>query len=348
MALVACNGARPPAAQPAPLPPVDTAPAMQAHVIDVGQGAATLVELPCGAALVDTGGESNAAFDSGESLRAHLETFFSRRADLNRKIDVLILTHPHLDHTKNVRMVIENFEVANVVTDGLSKGSGVKQQRWLEGWASEHAKLARIDTDAIPSGGATDSTIDPIRCQPIDPRIVALWGAVNVRPESWSEKDFANANNHSVVVRFDFGRASLLISGDLEEAGIDQLITKHRGTGVLDVDLWQVGHHGSYNGTTPAFLETMTPKVALISMGPAGRKGDWTAWRFGHPRIRAIEMLEQAVSTRRPATVVPIGVGVRQFEQRKIDKAIYATGWDGTIIVRATAQGDYTVMPRGR
>jgi beta-lactamase superfamily II metal-dependent hydrolase len=57
---------------------------MRAHFIDVGQGAATLVEFPCAAILIDTGGEKNGEFDSTEALMDYLETFFARRADLSQ------------------------------------------------------------------------------------------------------------------------------------------------------------------------------------------------------------------------------------------------------------------------
>src|SRR5689334_18424932 len=81
------------------------------HLVDVGQGAATLFELPCGAVLVDTGGERNDGFDSEKALGEYLERFFARRGDLQRRIDLLVLTHPHVDHTRNAPMVAERFVV---------------------------------------------------------------------------------------------------------------------------------------------------------------------------------------------------------------------------------------------
>jgi beta-lactamase superfamily II metal-dependent hydrolase len=45
-----------------------SAATMTAHVIDVGQGAATLLEFACGAVLVDLGGEQNPKFKSRQGL----------------------------------------------------------------------------------------------------------------------------------------------------------------------------------------------------------------------------------------------------------------------------------------
>jgi hypothetical protein len=77
-------------ARPASLDPQRT---LSIHLLDVGQGAATLLEFPCGAVLVDTGGELNASFDSRSALKAQLDAFFLRRTDLNRTLDSLIIWH---------------------------------------------------------------------------------------------------------------------------------------------------------------------------------------------------------------------------------------------------------------
>src|SRR5258708_7535315 len=72
---------------------------MRAHFIDVGQGASTLIEFPCAAIMVDTGGEKNAEFNSDDELVAYLDSFFARRTDLNKTLHLLVLTHAHVDHT---------------------------------------------------------------------------------------------------------------------------------------------------------------------------------------------------------------------------------------------------------
>lgn len=118
---------------------------MRVHLIDVGQGAATLFEFSCGAILVDTGGESNKKFNSNERLMAYLEAFFKRRSDLNGTLDLLLITHPHIDHARGAKSVWEAYKVKNVVTDGLTTGSGGVQQANLIKWA----KAAKIGVEAI-------------------------------------------------------------------------------------------------------------------------------------------------------------------------------------------------------
>jgi competence protein ComEC len=318
-------------------------PEMRAHLIDVGQGQALLFEFSCGAALVDTGGESNALFDSGGALENYLTAFFERRADLDRTLDLLVITHPHLDHVLNAELVTRQFKVKNVVTDGLVTGSGHAQQERLEAWARTNAKLAIISEEAVPVGGLGNAIIDPIRCSDADPGIKALWGGIRARPDGWSKKTFENENNHSVVLRLDFGEASFLVPGDLERAGIENLLEKHAAA-TLDVDVFQVGHHGSKNAVTHELLAAVSPDLALIGTGSPVRETQWTAWQYGHPRREAIDLLLEQLSRTRRSANVPVASAQWTFAEMKIDKAIYATGWDGSVVVTATTEGALSVL----
>lgn len=75
-------------------------PIMYTHYIDVGQADATLLEFPCGAVLIDTGAQDNNHIDD---LVDYLENFFSRRTDLNNTLNVVFVTHNHIDHTRAPR-----------------------------------------------------------------------------------------------------------------------------------------------------------------------------------------------------------------------------------------------------
>jgi competence protein ComEC len=353
LVLVACGSSRavplPPRALPPPLdasffdgaPSNGAPPKMRVHLIDVGQGAATLIEFSCGAILVDTGGEENRRVDSTRNLIEYLRAFFKTRPDLDDTLDLLVLTHPHIDHTRAAPVVLGELGVKNLVTDGLTDSSGGKQQKS----AINIAKTKRIPAFAVtakqvPAGGLTNAIIDPIACPDGDPDIRVLWGAADMRDD--------NRNNHSVAVRVTLGKSSILITGDLEEDGIHDLLKKHAGTQALDVDVYQVGHHGSYNATTKQQLAALTPKLALIACGPHDRRSTWTGWAYGHPRAVTIELLERALAAATPTAprVVPVAVGAKKFEGWQITAPIYATGWDSDIIVTLMASGEIAVKTR--
>src|SRR5580704_10658045 len=121
LAVLATACAADTAATPGPTSPTASAPvhvigpAMRVHLINVGQGASTLIEFSCGAMLVDTGGEDNREFSSTKHLLQYLDGFFNSRPDLHNTLALLVLTHPHLDHTRNAMAVWSTYHVANVV-----------------------------------------------------------------------------------------------------------------------------------------------------------------------------------------------------------------------------------------
>jgi competence protein ComEC len=316
---------------------------MRVHLIDIGQGAATLVEFSCAAVLIDTGGEQHRRYDSSEHLVDYLRVFFKSRPDLDNTLALLVLTHPHIDHTRGAGIVLGEFGVQNLVTDGHITSSGGKQQRSAINTAkAKNIPHQVVTVRGVPAGGLTSPIIDPVVCPDGDPDIRALWGAVEKSAVRWDSKTWENFNNHSVVVKITLGNSSILITGDLEDDGIDALLAKHAGSTVLDTDVYQVGHHGSYNATTKQLLNALSPKLALIACGPHDRKSTWTGWAYGHPRGVTVEMLERALAKAvpRPAVVVPVAVGAKQFEGWQITAPIFATGWDNDVIV--------TMYPDGR
>jgi competence protein ComEC len=327
------------------LPPLGSGgvPEMRAHLINVGQGESILFEFSCGAMLFDTGGEQNGEFNSEPALRSYLEAFFARRADLNRTLDLLVISHPHPDHDLNAEMVFTQFTVKNVVTDGLKTGYGAPEQIKLMAWARQNAKLDTINEVDVPSGGLTDAIIDPLHCQDVDPQLKVFWGGVTERPHGWSKDAFEDENNSSVVTRIDFGKASFLLQGDLEIEGIEALLAKH-GAKALDVDVLQVGHHGSKNGTTEDLLAAVTPQIALFGTGDPARREEHSAWSYGHPRKDAVDLLLGNVSHNRPSVTVPVATGQWHFANVKVTRALYATGWDGDVVVTATKDGAYGVV----
>jgi competence protein ComEC len=349
--VAACGGAAPPVRPPVPTGPV---PAMRAHFIDVGQGDATLLEMPCAAVLIDTGGELNDSFDSVAALRDYLDAFFARRTDLDGAIDLLVITHPHIDHTRGIPMVLGRYRVKHVIDNGQERSSGKAEAIALHEWVRAHPDVGYEDihADRALPGGATDATIDPIRCPDIDPEIHVLWGTVDRDPgwhaDRYGKRPFDNENNHSVVVRVDFGRSSFLFPGDLEEAAIDDLVHAYAATRLLDIDVYKVGHHGSRNGTTPSEVAAMTPRIAVISMGSPMRRWEWTAWQYGHPNKGIVKLLAEHVSARRRPVEEMVGSRAEEFDGLTVDGAVYGTGWDGTIVIEADARGKIQVVAPAR
>jgi len=326
---------------------------MRVHLIDVGQGCATLIEFPCAAILIDAGGETNELYNSSDYLKTFIEDFFDRRPDLNNTLHCVYITHPHKDHTLGVPLILEDpYVILNVVTDGLEKGSGkpgqvklhrLVQQREENDDPADDIGFEAVYNNEIGNTGITNAVIDPVNCSGTNPVIKILWGTSATNP-GWSSTAFDNANNHSLVIKIQYGSSSLLITGDLEETAQYNLIAKYEGTTELDADVYIVGHHGSKNGTHQNFLNKITPKMALIGVGDPARQLSWTAWAYGHPNKGILDKLQNKLTATRSPITVKAGTAAKTFVNYPVTKAIYTTAWDGNVTLEANATGTWTKL----
>ena len=150
------------------------------------------------------------------------------------------------------------------------------------------------------------------------------------------------------MTRLDYGQASFLFTGDMEDVAIEYMVDHYADTDALDVDVYEAGHHGSANGTTPSLIAAMTLLISVVSMGEStfGRTTNarGTAWSYGHPRKNIVQLLSNATSRKR---TIPgefdVATAVKKFERMRVTKSVYGTGWEGTVIIDATPDGKYTV-----
>lgn len=246
-------------------------------VLDVGQGDAILVEGGQGGRLLIDGGP-----DPGRLLVAldeHLPPW-------DRRIDVVILSHPHEDHAAGLATLLDRYAVGQVFEPGMF-GPG-------PGYAALNAELINL---GIRRGVL--STGDHLRIDEFSFRV--LWpdpGSVPERPPDGG----TGINNVSVVLLGEVDGHRVLLAGDIEEQIDPRLLAR----GLPTVDLLKVAHHGSRTATTDAFLTAVRPSIAVIS---AGRGNP-----YGHPAPATVARLEAAgaevVRTDQDGTVsVDVGVG---------------------------------------
>lgn len=311
------------------------------HVINVDQGAASLVETPCGTLLIDAGGRTQADTDH---LMAYLQAFFAARPTLHNRFAAVFLTHPHPDHDKSMLVVDAAYEFDGYIDDGRPSGDGNGvAKKMTDAYPPARSRHVNEITFARTNKGYTDKVIDPLVCSGTKPKIRVLAGGRQQRG-TWTQTAFKNTNNHSLVIRIDYGRASFLFLGDLETEGQRDLVAKYAGTGLVDVDVLFVPHHGADNGATTELLAATTPKVAIVSSGDPTIHEQWTAWDHGHPRVSSLDRLQAAMIETRPAAAHPAFNGQNSTPVAySVSKAVYDTAWDGDIVVTAAGDGALTI-----
>lgn len=329
---------------------------MYAHVIDVGQGLCVLLEFPQGAVLIDAG----AAPDHEITLINYLKTFFQRRTDLHNTLNGVMITHQHIDHDIALDDLTRNFKIMNYLDNGRRRVTNTEvNQIWMQNnfhrFGCRYEAITFDKATAVPDHtGLTDIIIDPVNGS-IDPKIVIYSGAFVARPVGWSNEEYDDPDNNSMVIKVTFGNASFLFSGDLEESGIKQVLDLYSGTNALKADVIQVGHHGSRNAITSEWISAIKPKYAFISCGHwddgclhDGRPKIYTTYAYANPHVESVKLLEDSLPINRPATFTAcVGTkdsyqgSIPEFADYQIHK-VYCTAWDGTIVISATAAGQYT------
>lgn len=307
---------------------VATGPAT-VHYINVGQAAAAVVDLQGAAIMIDAGGETTENDEYAAHLMEYLKEFFQDRPQLNNTLDAIIISHPHIDHTKNLVAVIQSFRVNNLIDGGDDTGSGIAQLHKARDFARDNGipHVAVSETSIGKNGRSLKTEL-------------GLTGADDVILLSGS-RDCDNQNNNSLSVRIVTSEGVILFTGDSEEdgdqscdIGMLEFLQERFGSN-LDADVYHAAHHGSFNGTTGDFMKLVTPKVSVISAGNPATKspGPFHAFQFGHPREVAVDAIVQNTSMMRATKSVVVLPKVKTTKTIEMTKAVYCTCWDGDIVV---------------
>ena len=240
--------------------------ALRIYFLDVGQGDAALIHTPTGQTVLIDGGESTD--DLLAQLRGALPSGHER-------LDMLIVTHPQIDHIGGFIDLFGHYEIGRIVVSPLNRRAALGRR--LEQLAAERGvevAVARAGTRILlrDDGGRPPLMLD------------VLWPA-SASASSDAQTDAPNFNAESIVLRLTYGDLRALFTGDIGAA--QELALARRLCGVAPCDLTaqilKVPHHGSGGSTTDLLLRRVRPSLAIISAG-AGNP-------HGHPHADVLALL---------------------------------------------------------
>ena len=220
------------------------------YFLDIGQGDSQLVVLPGGVqVLIDGGPDKGVLFELSEIL-----------PQTDRYIDLVVMTHPQLDHFGGLLDVTERYKIGAFITPNREGES--------EAWSDFIDLLDEKDTPVVLVGAGDlisyrDST----------------FAVLSPNKEFLGNKE---VNESSLVLGLNSEGVKALFTGDIGFETENFLVDAYD----IDTDILKVAHHGSKFSTGLNFLAEVTPRISIIEVGSKNR--------FGHPtgavlsRLRSI------------------------------------------------------------
>ena len=234
------------------LPPSPKVGELWVTLLDVGQGLATVVRTASHSMVYDTGPRWNPDADSGNRIIAPY-----LRGEGVRELDALVVTHADEDHSGGAKSIID-----------------MRKPKWV---------LTSMASDSENLRGAAEV----MRCE---------WSESGGDSWHWDGVDFdiihpskdaydvggAKTNNLGCTLKITAPGGSILMTADIEKLSETQLLERFKDEPtVLKSDVLVVPHHGSRTSSTDAFIDAVSPAMALVPVGYRSR--------FRHPNSAVMD-----------------------------------------------------------
>ena len=224
-------------------------------MLDVGQGDAILIQTQEQTGLIDT-----SDVDERDKLRAQLA-----KAGV-KKIDKVILTHPHADHIGGMEVLLDgSYEIGSIYDNGMPSTSKLYLSYMKKAKARGIPHHALKAGDVLDFGGGAQFKV-------LSPEESLV--------QKGQQKGYKHdPNNESVVGRLTFGQFAMLFTGDAEKEAEASIAARYGSE--LKSQVLKAPHHGSKTSSSAAYLRLVQPETCVISCG-AGND-------YGHPHKETLK-----------------------------------------------------------
>ncbi len=181
----------------------------------------------------------------------------------DRKIDILIITHPHDDHILAIPQLIDKYKINKIIFTGIIYDSPIYEEIIKKAQDKKIKLLIPQINQKILLGESCELDF--------------LYPLENLK-----NKKIENINNSSIVNRLRYKNNYFLFMGDSEIDVEKKLLEKSYE---LKSDVLKVGHHGSISSSHQEFIKKINPKISIIMVGKNNK--------FNHPSLRTLNKLQK-------------------------------------------------------
>lgn len=227
---------------------------LRADFLALGQGDATFIRTSEGATILVDGGAPPRYGEPGRTVSL-VEYLLNQGVD---RINLLVLTHPQVDHIGALPYVLARFPVDLVLDCGLDADIDL----WREYRQGVIRSGARWE---IVRAGDRIAGLGDLKVEVLHPR-----GSRGRHPAA------RDTNEHSVVLLLSWRDLQIVLTGDIGFPSEESLFASRPKAKAV---ILKVPHHGSRFASSWEFIEDVAPTIAVAEVGRNP---------YGHPHERTI------------------------------------------------------------
>ncbi len=224
---------------------------LKVYFLDVGQGDAIFIEAPNRNQILIDGGRNKALIRQLSEVMPFYD----------RSIDLVIATHPDLDHIGGLPFVLDRFSVGGFMESGV-----------------------QVETVVYKS-------IENILEDKAITRIVARRGMRVVLDQEvfldilFPDRDVSglDPNDASIIAKLIYGQTAFMLTGDAPKK-MELYLVSLDGN-YLQSDVLKAGHHGSRTSSDLIFVGFVNPEYGIISAGHNNS--------YGHPHQEVLDVFDK-------------------------------------------------------
>lgn len=238
---------------------------LEVVTLDVGQGDAAFVRFPDDRTMLVDGGIQRTYYDDKTQRwvdydvgKRVVEPYLDFRGI--RRLDMVVLTHPDVDHGGGLGYILENFEVGRAL--GISD---------LPLNSETHRRLhAIVNANNIPYSFPYAGEIELTPTATLN-----LLHPMDAASTNLLDQD---KNDDSLVIKLTYSEVDVLFTGDIGKKAETRLIASGQD---LRSEILKVPHHGSRTSSSAAFIAAVEPRYAIFSLGQSSQ------YQFPHSDVVA-------------------------------------------------------------